>query len=75
MARLKKLLAEEFEIKDLGKLRYFLGIEVSRSGKKIFISQRKYIMDLLKETGMMGSLPRNWYDGFRLLRIINCRQG
>jgi len=41
----------QFEIKDLGKLKYFFGIEVAYSRQGIFISQRKYILDLLKETG------------------------
>jgi hypothetical protein len=50
---LKHLLANEFEIKDLGSLKYFLGIEVARSKHDIFISQRKYILDLLKETRML----------------------
>ena len=36
---LRKKLFEEFEMKDLGELRYFLGIEVLRSGDEIFISQ------------------------------------
>lgn len=43
-------LAEEFEIKTLKKLKYFLGIEVAHSKKGIFISQQKYIIDLLQET-------------------------
>ena len=54
---LKHHLAQEFEVKDLGHLRYFLGIEVLRSKKGIFLTQRKYILDLLKETGMYGSKP------------------
>ena len=36
-------------------MKYFLGIEVARSKDGIFISQRKYILDLLKETGILGS--------------------
>jgi hypothetical protein len=54
---LKQYLAHEFEVKDLGFLRYFLGIEVSRGSKGIFLSQRKYILDLLREVGMYGSCP------------------
>ena len=47
---LSQCLAKEFEIKTLGKLKYFLGIEVAHSQKGIFISQQKYITDLLKDT-------------------------
>lgn len=54
MEKLKKNLAIEFEIKDLRSLRYFLRMEVARSKKGIVVSQRKYILDLLKETGMIG---------------------
>lgn len=49
MIWLKKHLAAECEIKDLGKLRYFLGIEVARLEKGIFISQRKYVLDLQRK--------------------------
>ena len=55
--KLKKFLALEFEIKDLGGLKYFLGMEIARSRKGLSVSQRKYTLDLLKETGMMGCKP------------------
>src|SRR4030042_386896 len=54
---LKEKLSEEFEMKDLGKLKYFLGIEVAYSQQGIFISQRKYVLDLLQETSKLGCKP------------------
>ncbi|RVW66606.1 Retrovirus-related Pol polyprotein from transposon RE1 [Vitis vinifera] len=57
--RLKKVLATKFEVKDLGQIRYFLGMEVARSRKGISISQRKYVLDLLTETDMLGCKPNN----------------
>ena len=47
---LKKSLRKAFEVKDVGPLRYFLGIEIVRSQKGIVLSQRKYVLDLLAET-------------------------
>ena len=54
---LKKQLFREFKMKDLGQLKYFLGFELLRSKGGIFISQRKYILDLLTETGMIDCKP------------------
>ncbi|XP_020417932.1 uncharacterized protein LOC109948654 [Prunus persica] len=55
--KLQKYLSQEFEMKDLGDLKYFLGIEVAMSKTGIFLSQRKYVMVLLSEIGMLGCKP------------------
>ena len=52
--QLKDNLSKIFEIKDLGILKYFLSIEVAYSKAGIFLFQRKYILDLLHETGLLG---------------------
>jgi hypothetical protein len=57
ISQLKKNLSKEFEVKDLGQLRYFLGIEIARSPKGIVLSQRKYVLDLLHDIGMLGCRP------------------
>ncbi|XP_021760676.1 uncharacterized protein LOC110725518 [Chenopodium quinoa] len=49
---MKKHLHEAFTIKDLGNLRYFLGIEVARGNAGTMINQRKYAMDIVKDVGM-----------------------
>jgi Reverse transcriptase (RNA-dependent DNA polymerase) len=50
IARLKVRLGKEFEVNDLRHLRYLLVIEVARGPKGIVLSQRKYVLNLLKET-------------------------
>jgi hypothetical protein len=50
MALLRNL--EEFALKDLDDLHFFLGIEVSKINGGILLSQRKYAMDLVKRAGM-----------------------
>nr|GFB09341.1 putative ribonuclease H-like domain-containing protein [Tanacetum cinerariifolium] len=57
MTRLRTNLFKEFEMKDLERLKYFLGIEVLRSKQGIFICQKKYVLDLLAETGMIDCKP------------------
>jgi len=51
---LKKYIAKKFEIKELGRLKCFLEIEVIHSSKGIFISEQKYIIILLKETSKLA---------------------
>ncbi|KAH9705128.1 Plant intracellular ras-group-related LRR protein 4 [Citrus sinensis] len=51
LQKLKKQLAQEFEVKDIGNLKYFFEMGVARSRKGIVVSQRKFTLDLLKETG------------------------
>ncbi|XP_052199622.1 retrovirus-related Pol polyprotein from transposon RE1 isoform X2 [Diospyros lotus] len=58
IATLKQRLKEEFVVKDLGNMKYFLGMEVARSKEGIVISQRKYTLDLQKDTGMFACKPR-----------------
>ncbi|XP_070665119.1 uncharacterized mitochondrial protein AtMg00810-like [Malus domestica] len=44
-------------MKELGELKYFLGIEVARSKHGICLFQRKYVLDLLAEIGMLDCKP------------------
>ena len=55
--RLGYSLAKEFEIKALGPLRCFLGLEVAYSTHCIFVSQQKYTVDLLTLAGMTECAP------------------
>lgn len=55
MKKIKQMMAKEFEVKELGALKYFLGMEIPRSNRSSSVSQRKYTLDLLEEIGMLGS--------------------
>ena len=50
-------LAREFDIKDLGSLHYFLGIQVTHRQDGLFLSQDKYVTDLLLKSGMEMAKP------------------
>ncbi|KAL0745479.1 hypothetical protein Bca101_102027 [Brassica carinata] len=66
----KEFLKSMFEIKDLGEMKYFLGIEICRSKEGLFMSQRKYTLDLLKGAGAYGGktarMPME--DGYKVPR-------
>ncbi|KAI3788698.1 hypothetical protein L2E82_01471 [Cichorium intybus] len=53
----KKAMMSKFEMTDMGKLSYFLGLEVHQSTRGIHMSQQKYATDLLKQFGMMDCKP------------------
>lgn len=46
---LKRFLHDQFKIKDLGRLHYFLGLEILYKYDGVLISQRKFALDILKE--------------------------
>ena len=54
LEKLKRKLANDFEIKDLGTLKYFIGMEFARFKEGIFVNQHKNVLDLLGETGLLG---------------------
>lgn len=57
IAQFKEYLHSCFRMKDLGALKYFLGIEVSRGPDGIYLSQRKYCLDIISECGLTAGRP------------------
>ena len=53
IADTKRKLSTEFEMKDLGMMHYFIGMEVWQSMDGIFLGQEKYAVEILKRFGMM----------------------
>lgn len=57
IAKFKDYLSSCFHMKDLGFLKYFLGIEVARNRSGFYLCQRKYTLDIIDETGLLGAKP------------------
>jgi hypothetical protein len=49
----KKELASEFDMKDLGLMHYYLGLEVWQKRGEVFLGQGKYAIKILQKFGMM----------------------
>ncbi|XP_021986404.1 secreted RxLR effector protein 161-like [Helianthus annuus] len=56
----KDFLDKRFSIKDLGPLKYFLGIEVAKTNEGMVLSQRKYTLDILEDVGVPGCRPSSF---------------
>ena len=52
---LKDFLSQQFEMKDLGYLNYFLGLEITHSIDGLYITQDKYAFELLSQAGLTDS--------------------
>jgi hypothetical protein len=66
----KLFLSKQFKLKDLRQFKYFLGIEVARSRHGISLSQKKYALDILYDTGFLGVKP----SGFPLEQHVSLTQ-
>jgi len=55
IAHLKTSLRSHFNIRDLGKLKYFLGLEVAHSSSGLYLCQRKYCLDLISDVALLNS--------------------
>ena len=53
----KQFLYSQFTVKDLGYAKYFLSLEIARSTTGTYIHQRKCVMDILKDTSLLGIKP------------------
>ncbi|KAK4403222.1 Retrovirus-related Pol polyprotein from transposon RE2 [Sesamum angolense] len=86
----KTYLQKHFVTKDLGRPRYFLGIEIAHSKHGVSLSQRKYACDLLQEVGLLGTKPVDtpmdsnpdfwnddvhWEAALRILKYIKISPG
>ena len=57
----------EFEMSMIGELSYFLGLQITQSSEGLFISQKKYLKEMLKQFQMEDSSP------VRTLMIVGCK--
>ena len=66
----KNSMKHEFDMTDLGKMRYFLGLEVLQRFDGVFISQKKYALEVLQRFGMdkSNSVHNPIVPGFKLVK-------
>jgi hypothetical protein len=57
IAHLIKTLQGDFTLKDLGPFHFFLGVEYHKVDSSMYLSQRRYITDLLRKTNLHEAKP------------------
>jgi hypothetical protein len=67
----KRRLASEFEMKDLGLMHYFLGLEVWQIPERIFLNQGKYTVEILKRFDMLECKPMNTAMEVKLKLLVD----
>jgi len=58
--KFKEYLNNYFHIKEIRPLKYFLGLEIARNSRGLFLNQRKYALELVKKCGLLGSKPTDF---------------
>ncbi|RDX92335.1 putative mitochondrial protein, partial [Mucuna pruriens] len=74
MIKFKKSMMQAFDMTDLGKMRFFLGIEVLQKPGGIFVCQQKYANDVLKKFAMSESkhVKSLIVPGRKISRDVDC---
>jgi hypothetical protein len=71
ITKCKKRLASKFEMKDLGPIHYFLGLEVWKSLERIFLNQGKYAIEILKRFDILECKPMNTPMEMKLKLLVD----
>ena len=74
VAELKILLDQQFKLKDLGDLKFFLRLKIARSQKGIHLCQRKYTLELINDADSLGCKPAKtpMEHNLKLSTKVNC---
>ncbi|GAA0164681.1 hypothetical protein LIER_43689 [Lithospermum erythrorhizon] len=54
---IKQHLHKGFTIKDLGKIKFFLGVKVMQTNQGIYLNKRKYVVDMIRDMGLLRCKP------------------
>jgi hypothetical protein len=60
ISSLTAYLNSQFRLKDLGTAKYFLGLELACTTKGISVSQRKYCLDIIQDSGLLAAKPASF---------------